>query len=99
MEWISINEFMKVLKKCSDVIVVDLRDDAERMLSPVPAPSVLPVTIDDLDSVLGWLPADRSVAFCGTSNFSLFLIETSPCMKGSAPLYILKGNPRLMEVA
>jgi hypothetical protein len=99
MSWISINEFMTILADRSDPIVVDLRADAERILYPVPAPSVLPVTMDDLDSVLGWLPADRSVACCGACNLCIFLIETSPCMRGSAPLYILKGDRRLAEVA
>jgi hypothetical protein len=99
MKWISINELMRILAECGDLIVVDLRTDDERILYPVPAPSVLPVTMDDLDSVLGWLPADRSVAFCGACNLCIFLIETSPCMRGSAPLYILKGDLRLAEVA
>jgi hypothetical protein len=99
MNWISINEFMTTLTQRSDIIVVDLRADAERIQYPVPAPSVLPITMDDLDSVLGWLPADRCVASCGARNLWIFLIETSPCMKGSAPLYILKGDLRLAEVA
>jgi hypothetical protein len=73
MKWISINEFMTILTERSDLIVVDLRADAARILHPVAAPSVLPVTMDDLDSVLGWLPAEKSVAFCGACNLCIFL--------------------------
>jgi len=99
MKWISISESKTVLTMTRDVLVVDLRDDSERILSPVPAPSVLPVTMDDLDSVLEWLPADRTVAFCGASNFCIFKIITSPCMEGSAPLYVLEDEFRLAEAA
>jgi hypothetical protein len=99
MKWISISEFKIVLMKTKDILVVDLRDDEERIVSPVPAPSVLPVTLEDLDSVLGWLPADTTVAFYGASNLSIFKIITSPCMEGSAPLYVLEGDLRLAEVA
>jgi hypothetical protein len=99
MKWISIREFKTVLTKTSDILVVDLRDDSERILSPVPAPSVLPVTMDDLESVLGWLPAEKTVAFCGASNLCIFKIITSPCMEGTAPLYVLEGDLRLTEAA
>jgi hypothetical protein len=48
---------------------------------------------------LEWLPADRTVAFCGASNLCIFMIETSQCMEGSAPLYVLEGDLDLAEVA
>ena len=99
VKWITFNEFMAILKECNDLIVVDLRPDAPQAPFPVPAGSVLPATMDDLDSVLGWLPADKSVAFCGASNLCIFLIETSSCMKGSAPLYVLEGDLNFAEVA
>lgn len=99
MKWISIGEFMTVLTTCSDLIVIDLRADASFVPFPVPTAFVLPVTQNELDKVLDWLPADRTVAFCGASNLSIFLIETSPCMEGSAPLYVLEGDLHLAEVA
>jgi hypothetical protein len=99
MKWISIGEFMTVLTTCSDLIVIDLRADAPFVPFPVPTAFVLPVTQNELDKVLDWLPADRTVAFCGASNLSIFLIETSPCMEGSAPLYVLEGDLHLAEVA
>jgi hypothetical protein len=99
VKWISINEFMKVLKKCSDLIVVDLRPDAHQVPFPVPTAFVLPVSPNELDTVLELLPADKSVAFCGASNLCIFLIETSPCMEGSAPLYLLEGDLNFAEVA
>jgi hypothetical protein len=99
MKWISVSEFMKVLTNCSDLIVIDLRTDAQWVQFPFPAAFVLPVTPKELDKVLECLPADRSVAFYGASNLSIFMIETSPCMEGSAPLYLLEGDLRLAEVA
>lgn len=99
VQWISISQFMTVVKECKDIIVVDLRVDEQRMVSPIPAAFVLPVMSDELDSVLGWLPADRSVAFCGASKLSIITIVTSPCMEGLAPLYLLESDLRFEEVA
>jgi hypothetical protein len=99
MKWIKYNEFMSILRECSDLIVVDLRPDAQQAPFPVSTGPVLFVSPNELDTVLEMLPADTSVAFCGASNLCIFLIETSPCMEGSAPLYILEGDLRLAEVA
>ncbi len=99
MRWISIGEFMAVLNKCGDIIVIDLRAEAKSTPIPVPASLVLPVALNDLINVLECLPPDKSVAFCGASSLCIFLITTSPCMEGSAPLYILEGELGLAEVA
>jgi hypothetical protein len=99
VKWITINEFMAVLRECSDLIVVDLRPDAPRVPFPVPTACVLSVLPNELDRVLDLLPTDMSVVFCGASNLSIFLIETSPCMEGSAPFYLLEGKLHLAEVA
>jgi hypothetical protein len=45
------------------------------------------------------LPADRSVVFCGASNFSILTILTNSCMRGSTPFYVLEGDLGLAEVA
>jgi hypothetical protein len=50
-----------------------------------------------MDRVLEWLPGHWSVVFYGASNLSIFMIETSRFMDGSAPLYVLEGD--LEEVA
>jgi len=99
MRWISIGEFMKVLTSHRDLIVIDLRAEACRNPFPVPDVFVLPVAPSELGWILECLPDDRSVAFCGASNLSIFMIETSPCMAGSAPFYILEGAFDLEEVA
>lgn len=99
MKWISVREFMTVLAGCSDLIVIDIREDAQWVPFPIPATFVLPVTPHELIKVLEWLPADRTVAFYGASNLSIFMIHTSPLMKGSAPLYFLEGDLILAEVA
>jgi hypothetical protein len=99
MKYISINEFMTILTERSDLIVVDLRTDTSSAPFPIPTVFVLPVPPNELGTVLEMLPADRSVVFYGASNLNIFMIITSPCMEGSAPLYILEGDFRLAEVA
>ncbi len=98
MRWISIGEFMMVLASCSDLIVIDLRADAQLIPFPVSAAFVLPVAPNELINTLERLPADRTAVFCGASNLSIFLISTSPCMEGSAPLYVLEGDLSRAEV-
>lgn len=98
MRWISFGEFMTVLRKCSDLIVIDLRAEARSAPFYAPDRLVLPVAPNDLTEVLECLPSNKSVAFYGASNLSVFLITTSPCMEGSAPLYLLEGELDLAEV-
>jgi hypothetical protein len=99
MQWISIDEFLAVLTRCSDLIVIDLRADAQWAPFPTPAGFVIPVVLNELDEVLERLPADRSVVFCGASNFIVLTILTSSCMHGSAPFYFLEDHLGLAEVA
>jgi hypothetical protein len=99
MRWISIDEFVAVLARCDDLIVIDLRTEARWVPFPAPTAFVIPVVPNELDEVLECLPADRSVVFCCASNFSILAILTSSCMRGSAPLYFLEGDLGLAEVA
>ncbi len=99
IKWISIGEFKMVLTKCSDLIVIDLRANAQLVPFPVPTAIVLPIAPDELFNILEWLPADRTVVLCGASNISVFMIETIPCKEGSAPLYVLEGDLHFVEVA
>jgi hypothetical protein len=99
MQWILIGEFLSALEKRSDLIVIDLRANALWNPFLISNAFTLPVTSKELDTVLEWLPADRSVVFYGASNLSIFMIETSHCMEGSAPLYILEADLGIVEVA
>jgi hypothetical protein len=99
MQWVSIGEFLIVLEKCKDLIVIDLRANAQSDPFPIQTAFTLPVTPKELDTVLEWLPTDRSVVFYGASNLSIFMIETSHCMEGSAPLYVLEGDLKFAEAA
>ena len=99
MQWITIGEFLSILAECSDLIVIDLRANAQGDPFPVSTVFALSVTPNELDKVLESIPAERSVVFCGASNLSIFMIETSPCMEGAAPLYVLEGDLKLAEVA
>lgn len=99
IQLISIEMFLSVLAKRSDLVVFDLRANAQWDPFPVPTAFALPVNPNELDTLLEWLPADRSVVFYGASNLSIFMIETSHCMDGSAPLYVLEGDLSLAKVA
>jgi hypothetical protein len=99
MQWISIGEFLSILTKGGDVIVLDLRANAQCALPSVPSAFVIPVSPKEMDKVLEWIPGHWSVAFYGASNLSIFMIETSRVMDGSAPLYVLEGNLEQEEVA
>ena len=99
MQWISIGEFLSILTRCTDLIVIDLRANAQSAPLSVPTAYVLPVSPNEMESALEGLPGDRSVVFYGASNLSIFMIETSRFMDGSAPLYVLEGDPGLEEVA
>jgi hypothetical protein len=99
IQWISTCDFLSVLAKRSDLVVFDLRANAQWDPFPIQSAFALPVDPNELHTLLAWLPADRSVVFYGASNLSIFMIETSQCMDGSAPLYILEGDLGLAEVA
>jgi hypothetical protein len=99
MQWISIGEFLSILTKGSNLVVLDLRANAQHVPISVPTAFVLPVSPNEIDRVLEWLPGHWSVAFYGASNLSIFMIETSRFMDGSAPLYVLEGDLGLKEVA
>ncbi len=99
MHWISVDMFLSLLAKRSDLVVFDLRANAQWDPFPIETAFALPVNPNDLNTLLEWLPADRSVVFYGASNVSIFMIETSHCMDGSAPLYVLEGDLSLAKVA
>ena len=99
MRWISIGEFMNVLANDSDLLLIDLRPNALEDPFPVSNATILPATQDELVRSLESISGDRSVAFCGASNVSIFLIATSPCMEGSAPIFVLERDREFAEVA
>jgi hypothetical protein len=99
VKWISTSELMRLLIEDSDLLVADLRPDAMWTEFPISTVSALPVTLNDLDLLLEQIPEDRSAVFYGASNVAVFLIATSSCMQGSAPLFLVEGDLRLAEVA
>ena len=99
MKHISPDEFPWLLKNCRDLIVIDLRLKALSAPFLVTTALVIPITPNHLKHVLQWLPPDRPVVFCGASDLLIFMIEASPCMEGSAPLYILAGGLHFAEAA
>jgi hypothetical protein len=99
IRYISPCEFLRHFMKCRDLIVIDLRVDAQCAPFPVPAAFVLPVPLDELEKVLKWLPTGRSIVFYGTTSLSISIIERSRWMNSSAPLYVLQDDLSRLEVA
>lgn len=99
MQWICMADFNTLLIASSDLVVIDLRANSEQEPLPLPAAQVLPVQPHDLQEVLQWLPANRSAVFYGASGLSIAMIETSACMRGSAPLYLLQPESACAEAA
>jgi hypothetical protein len=86
------DEFTSVLAGADELIVIDLRADSQLAPFPLPAADVLCIGPGELAEMLEWLPGDRSAAFYGVSDLSFSMIQASPCMCGSAPLYVLNSD-------
>jgi hypothetical protein len=99
LKWVSMDEFSSVLDGADELIVIDLRPDSRRAPFPLPAAHVLCIGLGELAELLEWLPGDKSAAFYGASDLSVSMIQTSPCMCGSAPLYVLNIDCARAEVA
>ncbi len=90
MRWISILELERIVRENpDDLVVLDLRTDAQRDASPLPLTHVLPVSPHELPDILNWLPSSQCVVFCGASDSWISTIERSLSMSGSAPFYFL----------
>lgn len=99
MKCISPREFLTLFRTQRNLIVVDLRVDAQRAPFPVPAAFVLTVPHDELEKALKWFPTDRSIVFYGTTYLNISFIETTLSMESSAPTYVLQGDLSRLEVA
>jgi hypothetical protein len=99
LEWISIRDCAPILANAGDLIVIDLRPESRRTAFPIAGPSIMSVHPGELSEVLEWLPPERSAIFYGASALCISLIQTSPCMRGFAPVYLLADDPAGMEAA
>lgn len=99
LKWVSMDEFTSVLAGADELIVIDLRPDSQLAPFPLRAADVLCIGPGELAEMLEWLPGDRSAAFYGVSDLSFSMIQASPCMCGSAPLYVLNSDRARAKVA
>jgi hypothetical protein len=99
LKWVSMDEYTTALAGAEDLIVIDLRPDSQRSPFPLPAAQVLCIGLSELSEMLEWLPGDRSAVIYGASDLSVSMIQASPCMCGSAPLYVLNADCASAEVA
>jgi hypothetical protein len=99
LQWISIRDCASILARTRDLIVIDLRPEGRRSPLPIAAPSMMSVHPGELSEVLEWLPPERSAIFYGASVLCISLIQASPCMRGTAPVYLLAEDPAGVEAA
>jgi hypothetical protein len=101
MEWLTFEEFRRLLEQdLDDLVVLDLRLDARRVQFPIAEAFVLPVSPNELMEILVWLPSNRSVVLYGADALCISSIEMSPSMDGgSAPLYFLDDSISRLESA
>ena len=100
LKWISAREFVPLLAKFSDLLLIDLREDAQSTPFPVSiALFVFPVKLHELVEVLEQVPTDRVVVFYGVSDLSMSMIVASSRMRGSVPLYVLDDDLDCLEAA
>lgn len=95
---ISLEQLENMLRQQrDDLLVVDLRPAARR--APLPLPNALAVEPSELKEILDWLPADRSIVFCGIGSRWMRAIRRSPCRLGVVPFYLLEDRFGRLEVA
>lgn len=99
LQRISLAEFSEILAKADDLVLIDLRPVSQNTPLPVQAPHVVRVRTHQLEEILRHLPQNRSAAFYGASDLCVFMIETSICMRGAAPLYVLRPERSRTEAA
>ena len=96
---ISLAELLVLFVSTDDLLVIDLRPGQQRDSFPVLGDDILCVQPNELPDVLEWLPSNKNVVFCGASELCITMIQTSPCIYGSAPLYVLEDSYPRREVA
>ncbi|HTW50025.1 MAG TPA: hypothetical protein VMD92_18855 [Acidobacteriaceae bacterium] len=99
LQWVSLRDCASILAEAGDLIVIDLRPESRRTAFPIAGPSIMSVHPGELSEVLEWLPPERGAIFYGASALCISLIQTSPCMCGSAPVYLVTDDPAGMEAA
>ena len=100
LAWISLREFKALFARFSDLIVINLREDAGQTPFPIPEVEfVVPIQVHELVELLELVPANRVVVFYGISDFSKLLIETSSFMQRPAPSFALDTRFACLEVA
>lgn len=87
---ISFEEFRELLQqKSGNLVVLDLRSEAQANPFPFPEACVLPVRPEELGEILGWMPHSQCTVFYGIRNPWLSALERSSSRAGSAPFYLL----------
>jgi hypothetical protein len=100
LKWISTWEFTALHARFRDLIVIDLREGDQWEPLPVQASaSTLRIRNYELAQVLEQLPTDRIIVFLGVTDLGALIIEASPIVKGSAPIYVLNNQVRKEEIA
>ncbi|MGA8110803.1 MAG: hypothetical protein WB974_15320 [Acidobacteriaceae bacterium] len=99
LHWITADQLRELLARTDDLLLIDLRPDPGDLPPALPPGRMMRVHTHQLEDVLRSLPGDRSAVFYGASGLCIFMIQTSPCMRGSAPLYVLRPERFHVEAA
>lgn len=99
LHWITAGQLRELLAGSDDLLLIDLRPDPGDLPPALPPGRTMRVPTHQLEDVLRSLPGDRSAVFYGASGLCIFMIQTSPCMRGSAPLYVLRPDLFHVEAA
>lgn len=92
--------FLQLCANSGDLIVIDLREEAQSAPLPVvDSVYVLPIRLHELVEILELVPVDKAVVFYGVSDLGMLLIETSSFMQRQAPTFVLDLDAIYLEVA
>jgi hypothetical protein len=98
--WISTRDFPTLFARFSDLILIDLRDGDQ--WSPIPVHTqvfAIRVKKYELAQVLEQLAVNKVIVFFGATDFAALIIEASPIVKGSAPIFFMEGEVEKEAVA
>lgn len=96
--WVSWDKLAAIFRGSDDLLVIDLHAGEAQFLA-IPFTRTLRLDPNELTEVLKWLPPTRTAALCGASSLTAFMIQTSPFLRGTAPLYLLGEEGTMREAA
>jgi len=100
VKWISTKECETLLRRCSDVLFIDIRTEPGKAPILIDVPEVLTMSPSQFFDMLRWLPASSSVVLYGASDACTSLLWSTRNIHGRGPIHVLRqdssvGGPNL----